>query len=251
MPDINTIFFRSDLNDSICRLNNTESPRYEICSPSEQILPYSYLQGNENLLGNLLFTIIFLILFALIRLRGKDLFNNLLNVLIKRKKAEIIQNEGITSNLFSYILSLVLSFSILTICITSFASMPFFSWTSLYISGGLLLYHFSLLMLIHLLGWSFNAKALANEFTVNVWTYHILIGLLISPFVIAIFFVKSFAVLPLLNIASFCLIIFIIIKIIRWIEILFLHRVSILYMILYLCAFEFMPLLILYKMVVY
>lgn len=72
---------------------------------------------------------------------------------------------------------------------------------------------------------------------------------LISPFVIAIFFVKSFAVIPLLKIVIFGAILLMIVKIIRWIEILITHRVSILYMILYLCALEIMPLLVLYKMV--
>ena len=80
-------------------------------------------------------------------------------------------------------------------------------------------------------------------------TYNILSGLLISPFVIAIFFVKSFAVIPLLKIVIFGAILLMIVKIIRWIEILITHRVSILYMILYLCALEIMPLLVLYKMV--
>ena len=88
---------------------------------------------------------------------------------------------------------------------------------------------------------------MADEVIVNLWTYNILSGLLISPFVIAIFFVKSFAVIPLLKIVGAILLM--IVKIIRWIEILITHRVSILYMILYLCALEIMPLLVLYKMV--
>jgi hypothetical protein len=72
---------------------------------------------------------------------------------------------------------------------------------------------------------------MADEFIVNLWTYNILSGLLISPFVIAIFFVKSFAVIPLLKIVIFGAILLMIVKIIRWIEILITHRVSILYMI--------------------
>ena len=104
-------------------------------------------------------------------------------------------------------------------------------------------------MIVRLFGWTFNAKNMADEVIVNLWTYNILSGLLISPFVIAIFFVKSFAVIPLLKIVIFGAILLMIVKIIRWIEILITHRVSILYMILYLCALEIMPLLVLYKMV--
>ena len=113
----------------------------------------------------------------------------------------------------------------------------------------LFLYHFLLLLIVRLFGWTFNAKNMADEVIVNLWTYNILSGLLISPFVIAIFFVKSFAVIPLLKIVIFGAILLMIVKIIRWIEILITHRVSILYMILYLCALEIMPLLVLYKMV--
>ena len=203
--------------------------------PAGRFLPSTQLEHNKDLFGNVLFTVGFLIIFAFVRLRGKDLFYNLLNTLLKRKKAEIILNEGISSNLICYILSLCLSFSIISIGIV-------------YIIG-LFLYHFLLLLIVRLFGWTFNAKNMADEVIVNLWTYNILSGLLISPFVIAIFFVKSFAVIPLLKIVIFGAILLMIVKIIRWIEILITHRVSILYMILYLCALEIMPLLVLYKMV--
>ena len=81
--------------------------------PAGRFLPSTQLEHNKDLFGNVLFTVGFLIIFAFVRLRGKDLFYNLLNTLLKRKKAEIILNEGISSNLICYILSLCLSFSII------------------------------------------------------------------------------------------------------------------------------------------
>ena len=249
MPNTNTTFSHSEQNDSICLLKQQTNDTFLINTAERPVLPYTPLENSSNLLGNLAYTVGFLIVFAFIRLRGKDLFYNLLNTLIKRKKAEIILNEGISSNLVCYILSLCLSFSIISIGISYIAQEDFVSLSSLYIFSGLFMYHFFLLIVVHLLGWTFNAKSTADEIIVNLWTYHILMGLLIAPIVISVFFVKSFAIVPLLKIVIFSLVLFMIVKIIRWIEILFSHRVLILYMILYLCALEIMPLLILYKIV--
>lgn len=249
MPNINTTYFLFEKDSTVSLLNTMEADTVEICPPRSHSLPYTLIKNNENLLGNLLFTIIFLSIFAFVRLRGKDLFSNLLNILIKRKKAEIVLNEGVASNLICYILSLCLSFSILAVFITYIVWHNFITLYTLYIFGAFLLYHFILVILVKLLGWTFNARYTADEVIINLWTYNILAGLLIAPFVISIFFVKSFAIIPLLKFVIFSLIIFILVKFIRWVEILFSYRVSILYIILYLCALEFMPLLVLYKVV--
>lgn len=252
MPGINTTYSPSESNDSICFLEQpvVVADTFEIYTPARNYMPYTRLTESYSLLGDLIYTIVFIIIFSFVRLRGKDLFFNLLNVLIKRKKAEIILNEGISSNLVCYILSLCLSFSIVAGCISFVAFGKFLTLYSLYFFTGLLLYHFLLLTIVHLLGWTFNARNIADEVTVNLWTYHITMGLLVSPFIISIFFVQNFAIIPLLKIVIFCLALLMIVKFIRWIEILFIHRVSILYMILYLCALEIMPLLVLYKVAV-
>lgn len=234
--------------DSVCPLETTAPEIVTICPVEHHYLPQVLLKANEHILGNLIFTIVFLIIFAFVRLRGKDLLSNLLNILVKRKKAEVILNEGISSNLVCYVLSLMLSFSVISIGITYLTSGTFEMIPALYLFAAFIFYHFFLLGLIKLLGWTFNARSTAAEAIVNLWTYHIMTGLLVAPFVIAIFFVRSYAVVPLLNVVIFGLILFQLVKFIRWLEILFAHRVLILYMILYLCALEVMPLFILYKM---
>ena len=234
--------------DSICPLEKAETETIIICPAERHYLPQVLLKTNEHIMGDLLFTIIFLMIFAFVRLRGKDLLPNLLNILVKRKKAEVILNEGISSNLVCYVLSLILSFSVISIGITYLTSGDFEIIPSLYLFAVLIFYHFFLLGLLKLLGWTFNARNTAAEAIVNLWTYHIMSGLLVAPFVIAIFFVRSYAIVPLLNVVIFGLILFQVVKFIRWLEILFAHRVLILYMILYLCALEVMPLFILYKM---
>lgn len=241
-----TACFRSD---SLSWLHETELDTFVVCAPKISSLPCTRLAVHRNVAGELVFTVFFLIIFAFIRLRGKDLLYNLSYILIKRKKSEIVLNEGISSNLVCYLLALCLSFSILSVAIHFMAWQSFFSLKTCCLFAGLLLYHFFLIALVRLLGWTFNFKAVADEVTVHVWTYHILSGLAVSLFVIAAFFVKNFAVVPLIRIVVFCLIFFMCIRVFRWIEILFTSRFSILYMFLYLCAFEIMPLLVLYKVV--
>ncbi|MDE5639228.1 MAG: DUF4271 domain-containing protein, partial [Odoribacter sp.] len=77
-------------------------------------MPKILLNKTENLTGSLIYSIVFLIIFAVIRLRGKNLFSLLLHVVAKKKRYEIILNEGIIQNLVYYFLSLFLSFSILS-----------------------------------------------------------------------------------------------------------------------------------------
>lgn len=249
MPSTNTTYFLSESDDCICPLGQTDTTAVEIGFHSQPDLPYTRLSTNPNLIGDLFYTISFVVVFAFIRLRGKDLFYNLLNVIIKRKKVEIILNDGISSNLIFYIFSLGLSFSILAGCISLLIYDFFLTVHTLYYFLGFIVYHFSLIIVIQLLGWTFHSKHAAQEMIVNLWAYHIISGLLISPFAISIFFVQNFAVIPLLKIVIFILGLLIIAKFIREIEILFIHKVSILYMILYLCAFEIIPLLALYKVV--
>ena len=103
MQNTNTTYFLSKQSRSLCPLNEFQADTFEIRSSQAPSLPATYLRKNENLWGDFIYTILFLIIFAFIRLRGKDLLSNLLHILIKRKKSEIILNEGIASNLVCYI----------------------------------------------------------------------------------------------------------------------------------------------------
>ena len=96
MPNTDITYFHSEQDSlSILPLHQTETDTFEIYMPAGRFLPSTQLEHNKDLFGNVLFTVGFLIIFAFVRLRGKDLFYNLLNTLLKRKKAEIILNEGI------------------------------------------------------------------------------------------------------------------------------------------------------------
>ncbi len=248
----NTTTDYSWLQEDISLLENAvqAADTFEIYQPAALSMPYLRIDTGRNTVYSLIFTIIFLSVIAIIRLRGKDLMTDIICAMAQKKRTAILLNEGITPNLLFYTMGLILSFSVLSVFISYLTTQTFISFNSFILFGGLLIYHLFLLFVIYFLGWVFNTRQIANEFTVNLWTFHISLGLLVSPFVTALFFVREKAVYPLIIVTVICLSILMIVKIIRWFTIFFHYKVSILYMILYLCAFELIPLLFLYKVVV-
>ena len=248
-----TSIFTETLRDknNPCLLSGEEIQDSIIYIPLQTFHPILPLNKPGHIAGSLIYTLIFLIIFAFLRIRSKGLFSLMLSVLIKRKKYELVLNEGITANLGYYILALFLSFSILATGIGYFSFHDFYLKPILYIFCFFMLYHIGTLCIVRLLAWTFNIRHIKEEVIVNIWTYNVLIGLFISPLVLALFFVKLFALPLLIKIIAICLVMFYLVKLIRWFEILFAYRVSILYMILYLCALEVIPLLILYKYVAF
>ncbi len=225
-----------------------EQDTFEICTSHRPLLPYTELPRNEYLTQNLTFSIILLIILALIRLQGRNMLSNLLSLLFKRKKIELILSEEINHNLFYYIILLCSSASVITGFLSLLIQEPnLFSVFNCYIWGMLLLYHVLLLGVVQLLGWIFNAKYIVDECIINLWAFHIGTGIILFPFLVVLFFVPNSAAALVFKIALLAISILITTKIIRWIQILISNRVSILYMILYLCALEIVPLLILYK----
>ena len=220
-----------------------------LVSTGHSFRPAIHEKEEQDILGPLLYTVVFLIVFAFIRLRSKDLVITLLSAVVSQKKTELILNEGITSNLLYYILALFLSFSVLSVGGIYFVTGEFMLRYSFWIFCGLVFYHFFELSLIRIFGWTFNSRYISDEAAVNLWTFNIMTGLLVAPLIIAVFFVKAFSVTVVIKIAVFCLIFLFVVKFLRWLQILFIHRVSIFYIILYLCALEIMPLLILYRLV--
>ncbi len=230
--------------------DNACTDTFELCPPTTQYMPYTQIETGKTIFHDLLFTVLFLGIFAVIRLRGKDLISHAIYAMVQRKRTILLSNEGIMSNLIFYSMGLALSFSVMAVFISYITTNTFLNLYSLGIFGGMLLYHFILLFIVHFFGWTFNEKQIANEFITNLWVFHISMGLLISPFVIALFFAREQVTDSLTIIIAICLIILILVKIARWFTIFFTYKVSILYMILYLCAFELVPLLFLYKVVV-
>ncbi|WP_420910101.1 DUF4271 domain-containing protein [Odoribacter lunatus] len=234
-------------------INTTYSPYNQqaedsiVTIPLKSFAPKILLKKTGPQTGCLIYSIIFLIIFAIIRLRGKNLFFMLWNVILKKKRYELILNEGITQNLIYYFFALSLSFSALAISLTYLAINHFDFTRICYVLLFLWGWHLYCLSIITLCSWIFNLRIIGEEASINLWVYHICGGLLISPFILSAFFVKTFAIPLLIKTIVSCLILFYLVKLFRWIKIFLAYNIRIFYMILYLCALEVMPLSVLYR----
>jgi len=100
------------------------------------------------------------------------------------------------------------------------------------------------------LGYIFKGKNESKEYLFTVFLYNKNLGLFLFPIIIALPFVQAHAVIWLINIGLLMVFFFFILRIVRGLKILLRKHVSIFYMILYLCALEIFPLLMIYKLLV-
>lgn len=196
----------------------------------------------------LIYTVIYLVFIALLRLRGRGFLTTVYTYFFNRKRGAGLQSEGGMPNYFFVFLSVCLSFSILSILLAFFMDPPFAFFHALIYFLILFGYYFLVLGLVRLFGWTFNGRHCASEIILNLRVSAIVLGLSISPFVLALFYVQALAIDMLLYVIFGIGIIILIFRFIRLIKILYGYRVSILYMILYLCGLEILPILVLYKL---
>jgi len=105
-------------------------------------------------------------------------------------------------------------------------------------------------VLIKGLGYVFKVKNESKEYLFTIFLYNKNLGLFLFPIIIALPFVQVNAVVSLINIGFLMILFFLFLRISRGMKILIRKHVSIFYMILYLCALEILPLLMIYKLVV-
>jgi len=105
-------------------------------------------------------------------------------------------------------------------------------------------------VVIRSLGYVFKGNNESKEYVFTTFLYNKNLGLFLFPVIIAIPFVQLYAVEWLMYIGVFMILFFFILRIARGLKILFRKHVSIFYMILYLCALEIFPLLMIYKLLV-
>ncbi len=198
--------------------------------------------------GLLVYIVAYLVLVALLRLQGRGFLPAVYLYFFSQKKGSALLPEGIRQNYFFILLSVCLSFASLAMLITFFASHPFsFSDASFFF---LVIFGYYILLLgaVRLFGWTFNHRHCASDVILNLRVSAIVFGLSSSPLILALFFVKASAVGTLLHVILGLFIILLIFRFIRLIKILYGYKVSILYMILYLCGLEIVPILVLYKL---
>ena len=182
-------------------------------------IPLSGEKMNIEFISSILiYTVVYLVFIALLRLRGRGFLTTVYTYFFNRKRGASLQSEGGIPNYFFVFLSVCLSFSILSML------MAFF------IDPSVVFFYFLIYFLI-IFGY-----------------YFFVLGLSISPFVLALFYVQDSAIDILLYVILGIGIIILVFRFIRLIKILYGYRVSILYMILYLCGLEILPILVLYKL---
>ena len=117
-----------------------------------------------------------------------------------------------------------------------------------YCLGILFLLYLGKIIALKTFGYIFNASKESNEYIHNIFIYNKNLGMFLFPIVTGASFMAQYAVPLLLNTGLFIALVFFIFRIVRGIKILFRKHVSIFYMILYLCALEILPLLMIYKL---
>lgn len=116
-----------------------------------------------------------------------------------------------------------------------------------YITGVLVIFILFKILLAKILGFIFRSNDAATEYSFNLLLIWKTLGIVLIPFVLSIPFVNFSTISYFLIVGVSVVGISYILVILRGIKILFTKHVSFLYMILYLCALEIVPLVIAYK----
>ena len=210
--------------------------------------------GNDWLVGVILFS---LFLLASVKfLFGKylsklveSIFNShTANNLFLEKNINMVKGSAILNLLF------VVNISLFAVNILNHSSISSdqdcgFKEFSLIFMAVLLLY-LGKVVVIRSLGYVFKGNNEGKEYVFTTFLYNKNLGLFLFPVIIALPFVQTYAVRWLMYIGVFMIFFFFILRIARGLKILFRKHVSIFYMILYLCALEIFPLLMIYKLLV-
>jgi len=103
-------------------------------------------------------------------------------------------------------------------------------------------------LFIRFVGYIFNGIRECKEYLHTVFIFNKNLGVFLLPITISVPFIAQYAVPMLLNAGLVMAFVFYLFRLFRGLKILFRQHVSIFYMILYLCALEILPLLMIYKL---
>lgn len=196
------------------------------------------------------YVICFLCIIAFLRVEGKGVLGLFFLYVFSRKRTSDTLRENIVQSYIYGWWLLLLSYSVIALGIAFFWA-DVFSWkVSMTVFFVLLGYQLSYYIILSVLGWTFNASRCAFDACLVIHSNSIVMGLLLSPFILSLFFIHEEFIPILLGIMVFLFLCCLLIKWIRLLEILFYGKISVFYMILYLCILEIIPMLVLYKLLV-
>ncbi len=146
----------------------------------------------------------------------------------------------------------VVNISLFIVSILIFKSIPFVQEhgfkTFILVLIAVSLLYLGKAFVVRFLGYVFDKNNESREYVFTILLYNKNLSLFLFPIVLALPFVQFYAVKWLMYIGVVIALVFFVLRIVRGMQILLRKHVSIFYMILYLCALEIVPLLMLYKL---
>ena len=118
----------------------------------------------------------------------------------------------------------------------------------LYALAGLITIYLGKIIVVRSIGYIFNGINESKEYLYSVFLYNKNLGVVLLIVTLSVPFVKAGASVILLHAGLLIAFLFYLLRLTRGIKILFRKHVSIYYMILYLCALEILPFLVIYKL---
>ena len=237
--------------DSIQQIVVQEEPKYG----GKEISRFQNIGfGNDWLVGVILFS---LFLLASVKfLFGKylsklveSIFNShTANNLFQEKNINMVKGSAIINLLFVVNISLFVVNILNHNLISSVQEYGFKEFSLIFLA--ILLLYLGKVVVVRSLGYVFKGNNESKEYIFTTFLYNKNLGLFLFPVIIGLPFVQAYAVKWLMYIGIFMIFFFFILRIVRGLKILFRKHVSIFYMILYLCALEIFPLLMIYKLLV-
>ena len=198
--------------------------------------------------GILLCMILYIVLLVMVQSRGKGLLPDLLLYFFREKDFEQLVTKRIAPHPNALFCALLLSFFSLALFLVFLSEGGLRALPLLFYLGILFAAHALLLGTVRLLGWMFRERAMAREISINIRIYNCVPGVLLAPAIFPLYYVHPPVSGLLTGLLFLLLSLYALLRWARWAKILFRRGVPILYLILYLCGLEILPLLVLYKM---
>lgn len=220
---------------------------YTLLNGEYVTMPLQLAEPRIEYMYGLIVVAAFMAIIAVLRITDTSLFKTILNGMFKYKNSESLLGTGYAT-LGHRLLLLTLSFASIAILITYITSNNIIDTSTGIIFAILFVMHYSTIGIYKYLGWVFNNPYVAKLAGINLWLSNISYGIFVTPIVLSLFFIRPSWHAVVMKITFTILIFLFIVRIFRWLRILFQNRVFILYIFLYLCGLEIAPLILLIKM---
>ena len=254
--------------DTIPKIKNDTITKKSVFDPfANPIINYSEISNNNKFVEkeiskNFAFAnswvlgliITISLLFIWIRYLSKDIISKLFTSSVSHYASQMFFKKKSIKNVQASFLLNVLFFANISFFlyqVLSYNNARILNLTTYKLFGFILLltlaFYFIKSFLYIFSGIILNTIKESFDYILNIFLYKKIIGVIFIPLIISIPYVNTELVKPLIYLGFLIFLILYLLQIFRGIQILFKKRISILYMFLYLCALEILPVIIIYK----